>query len=318
MGQAGSVDLHAASDAYLHDLAVVRRLSPATVRAYGGDLRLLVETAIAAGVTEPARIDLELLRNWLWEATQRGEARSTLARRAAAARGWFAWLLEHGHIDVDPSLRLVTPKQGRTLPRVATADAVRDVLDRVGEAAASGDPIASRNSAMLELLYGSGIRVAELCGLDVGDVDLDRRTARVFGKGGKERVVPFGGPAASAIARYVDAARGQLLAAADRARAGAAPAAAQPALLLGARGGRLGARAAYDVVARTLGPALGTTTVGPHTLRHTAATHLLDGGADLRSVQELLGHASLGTTQIYTHVSSERLAAAYRLAHPRA
>jgi len=317
MGQAGSVDLHAASDAYLHDLAVVRRLSPATVRAYGGDLRLLVETAIAAGVTEPARIDLELLRNWLWEATQRGEARSTLARRAAAARGWFAWLLEQGHIDIDPSVRLVTPKQGRTLPRVATPDAVRDVLDRVGEVAASGDPIASRNSAMLELLYGSGIRVAELCGLDVGDVDLDRRTARVFGKGGKERVVPFGGPAASAIARYVDAARAQLLAAAG-ARTGAAPAAAQPALLLGARGGRLGARAAYDVVARTLGPALGTTTVGPHTLRHTAATHLLDGGADLRSVQELLGHASLGTTQIYTHVSSERLAAAYRLAHPRA
>ena len=312
------MDLHAACDAYLHDLAVVRRLSPATVRAYGADLRLLVEAALVAGVAEPDRIDLELLRNWLWEATQRGEARSTLARRAAAARGWFAWLLEHGHIDVDPSLRLVTPKQGRTLPRVATAEAVRAVLDRVGEAAAAGDVLASRNSALLEMLYGSGIRVAELCGLDLGDLDLERRTARVLGKGGKQRVVPFGAPAASAIERYVDAARPQLLLAAARAGSCAPPTAVQPALLLGARGGRLGARAAYDVVARALGPALGTTTVGPHTLRHTAATHLLDGGADLRSVQELLGHASLGTTQIYTHVSSERLAAAYRLAHPRA
>ncbi|NLA08999.1 MAG: tyrosine recombinase XerC [Microbacteriaceae bacterium] len=314
----GGVDLHAARDEYLHDLAVVRRLSPATVRAYGGDLRLLIEAASAAGVTEPARIDLELLRNWLWAATQRGEARSTLARRAAAARGWFAWLLEHGHIDVDPSLRLVTPKQGRTLPRVATADAVRAVLDRVGAAAASGDVIAARDSAMLELLYGSGIRVAELCGLDVGDLDLERRTVRVLGKGGKERVVPFGGPAASAVARYVDAARPRLLAAASGARTEPPLVGAQSALLLGARGARLGARAAYDVVARALGPSLGTTAVGPHTLRHTAATHLLDGGADLRSVQELLGHASLGTTQIYTHVSSERLAAAYKLAHPRA
>jgi len=309
MREARGVDLQAASEAYLHDLAVVRRLSPATVRAYASDLRLLTDTATTAGITTPGAIDLELLRAWLWDATQRGEARSTLARRAAAARGWFAWLLEHGQIESDPSLRLVTPKLGRTLPRVATADAVREVLDAVGEAAASGDIVASRNSALLELLYGAGIRIAEACGLDVADLDLERQTARVLGKGAKERVVPFGGPAATAVRRYMDAARPALFANAKS---------AQPALLLGVRGGRLGARAAYDIVSRALGPALGTSTVGPHTLRHTAATHLLDGGADLRSVQELLGHASLGTTQIYTHVSSERLAAAYKLAHPRA
>ena len=301
MREARGVDLQAASEAYLHDLAVVRRLSPATVRAYASDLRLLTDTATTAGITTPGAIDLELLRAWLWDATQRGEARSTLARRAAAARGWFAWLLEHGQIESDPSLRLVTPKLGRTLPRVATADAVREVLDAVGEAAASGDIVASRNSALLELLYGAGIRIAEACGLDVADLDLERQTARVLGKGAKERVVPFGGPAATAVRRYMDAAKS-----------------AQPALLLGVRGGRLGARAAYDIVSRALGPALGTSTVGPHTLRHTAATHLLDGGADLRSVQELFCLAGPATTQIYTHVSSERLAAAYKLAHPRA
>ena len=319
--QASRVNLHEASDAYLHHLAVVRRLSPATVRAYASDLGQLVDTADAAGIGDVREIDLELLRDWLWRATQRGDARATLARRAAAARGWFAWLLEIERIDNDPSLRLVTPKLGRTLPRVATADAVGQTLDDLRSAAVSGDILAARNSALLELLYGAGIRVAEVCGLDLGDLDLERQTARVLGKGSKERVVPFGRPAAEAVRRYMDTARPALLGAALSTRdrgAVAHEARVESALLLGARGGRLGPRAAYDVVSRTLGPALGSTAVGPHTLRHTAATHLLDGGADLRSVQELLGHASLGTTQIYTHVSSERLAAAYKLAHPRA
>lgn len=329
--QASTVELQRSREAYLQHLAVVRRLSAATVRAYANDLSQLVDAATSAGLTSVHEIDLELLRDWLWQATQRGDSRATLARRAAAARGWFAWMLENEHVVADPSLRLVTPKLGRTLPRVVTADAVTIVLDGLREAATSGDVLASRNSAMLELLYGAGIRVAELCGLDIDDIDLERHTARVLGKGAKERVVPFGRPAADAVHSYLLGARPALLARADLApssgsrdahAAGAvaveAAARAQPALLLGARGGRLGARAAYDVVSRTLGPALGSAAVGPHTLRHTAATHLLDGGADLRSVQELLGHASLGTTQIYTHVSSERLAAAYRLAHPRA
>ncbi|MET0734029.1 MAG: tyrosine recombinase XerC [Microbacterium sp.] len=298
--------LDQAADRYVRHLADVRRLSPATVRAYRSDL---ADLATATGDPELGVIDLEHLREWLWRATQRGDARSTLARRTASARGFFAWAAESGLIAVDPSLRLVAPKRGRTLPKVATADALSMIFDELAAAAAGGDPIALRDHAIVELLYGAGIRVAELCGLDLDDLDSGRRTARVTGKGSKERVVPFGVPAAASIDAYL--VRGRAALAARSADGGAR------AVFLGARGARLGARAAYDVVSRTLGPAVGAS-VGPHALRHSAATHLLDGGADLRTVQELLGHASLGTTQIYTHVSTERLAAAYRLAHPRA
>lgn len=291
-------------------LADVRRLSPSTVRAYRSDL---ADLAAAAGDVELTAVDLETLREWLWRATQRGDARSTIARRTSTARGFFAWAAEEGLVAEDPSLRLVAPKRGRTLPRVATADAVTAILDRLGEAAAEGDPIALRDHALLELLYGAGIRVSEVCGLDVGDLDRDRRTARVLGKGSKERVVPFGGAALRAVDAYLVRGRPALAA---RGAPSEAAASAQ-ALFLGTRGRRLGTRAVYDLVSRTFGPELGGA-VGPHALRHSAATHLLDGGADLRAVQEILGHASLGTTQIYTHVSSERLTATYRLAHPRA
>ena len=184
------------------------------------------------------------------------------------------------------------------------------MLDELSRAASGGDPIALRDHAVLELLYGSAVRVSELCGLDTDDLDPDRRTARVLGKGDKERVVPFGLPASKALEAYLVRGRPALIA-----RRGS-PTGDRP-LFLGVRGARLGPRAVYDLVARTLGPIVGGA-AGPHALRHSAATHLLDGGADLRTVQELLGHASLGTTQIYTHVSSERLAAVYRLAHPRA
>lgn len=299
--------LEEAADAYARQLAEVRRLSPATVRAYRADLADLAE---AVGDVELADIDLEALREWLWRATQRGDARSTIARRTSTARGFFAWAHEERMVTEDPALRLVAPKRGRTLPRVATTDAVAAVLDRVGASAAEGDALALRDHALLEFLYGAGVRVSELCGLDLGDLDRDRRTARVFGKGAKERVVPFGGAAARALDAYLVRARPALLARSTAAQP-------TPAVFLGVRGGRLGTRAVYDVVARALGPELGGA-VGPHALRHSAATHLLDGGADLRAVQEILGHASLGTTQIYTHVSSERLAASYRLAHPRA
>jgi integrase/recombinase XerC len=295
-----------AADAYARALSEVRRLSPATVRAYRGDL---ADLAANAGDVELSELDLEALREWLWHATQRGDARSTIARRTSTARGFFAWAREEGLVPEDPAVRLVAPKRGRTLPRVATADVVSLVLDRAGAVAAEGDPIALRDHALLEFLYGAGVRVSELCGLDVGDLDRDRRTARVLGKGSKERVVPFGGAAARAVDAYLVRGRPSLVS-----RAGSNP---SQAVFLGTRGGRLGTRAAYDVVARALGPELGGA-VGPHALRHSAATHLLDGGADLRAVQEILGHASLGTTQIYTHVSSERLTATYRLAHPRA
>ncbi|MFK4804841.1 tyrosine recombinase XerC [Microbacterium sp. ZW CA_36] len=296
-----------AAESYLRHLAEVRRLSPATVRAYRSDLAGL---AVACGDVDLAVVDLENLRDWLWQAVQRGDSRATIARRTAAVRGFFAWATETGAVASDPSLRLVAPKRGRTLPKVATADALAGVLERLESAAAEGDPLALRDHAMLELLYGAAVRVSELCGLDAGDLDPERRTARVWGKGSKERVVPFGLPALRAVDAYLVRGRPALVA-----RRVDAPATA--ALFLGARGGRIGPRAVYDLVSRELGPELGAQ-VGPHALRHSAATHLLDGGADLRAVQEMLGHASLGTTQIYTHVSSERLAASYRLAHPRA
>ncbi|WP_214467276.1 tyrosine recombinase XerC [Microbacterium flavescens] len=299
-----------AVDAYAAHLADVRRLSPATVRAYRSDLS---DLTTATGDGELADIDLEQLREWLWRATQRGDARSTIARRTSSARGFFAWAVEEKLLEADPSLRLVAPKRGRSLPKVAASDSLTELFDVLRASAAEGDPIALRDHALLELLYGAAVRVSELCGLDLSDIDAERRTVRVLGKGSKERVVPFGGAAARALDAYLVRGRPILRA---RAEGRDAPAGGS-AVFLGVRGGRLGTRAVYDVVSRVLGPELGAA-VGPHALRHSAATHLLDGGADLRAVQEILGHASLGTTQIYTHVSSERLTATYRLAHPRA
>ncbi|UNK69368.1 tyrosine recombinase XerC [Microbacterium sp. H1-D42] len=306
-------------------LEQVRRLSPATVRAYRSDLTDLgralsaqrasadeqagTDSARAASAIELSTVDLEALRDWLWQATQRGDARSTMARRAAAVRSFFGWAHENGLIETDPSLRLITPKRSKTLPVVASQDGIRDLLDAQRAAAADGDAIALRDHAMLEMLYGSGMRVSELCGIDVDDLDLQRRTVRVLGKGSKERVVPFGGPASDAVGAYLTRARPALLTRAP------VPGAA---VFLGARGARIGPRTVYALVTRVLGPIVGAEHVGPHALRHSAATHLLDGGADLRAVQEILGHASLGTTQIYTHVSAERLTASYKLAHPRA
>ncbi|SIT73289.1 tyrosine recombinase XerC [Microbacterium sp. RU33B] len=323
--------LEEAVELYATHLRDVRRLSPATVRAYRSDL-----ADLAACVSPPAAdeidltgIDLEHLREWTWRATQRGDARSTIARRTAAVRGFFAWALDEGLVDADPSARLVAPKRGRSLPRVATAEALSRAFDELAAAGGAGDPLALRDLAVLELLYGSGMRVSELCGLDLDDLDRERRTARVLGKGAKERVVPYGAPAGRALDAYLVRGRPVLRSRADAARADASQPSREQgagemaiidqvrAVFLGARGRRLGARTVYDLVARTLGPIVGGA-VGPHALRHSAATHLLDGGADLRTVQEILGHASLGTTQIYTHVSSERLAASYRLAHPRA
>ncbi|QEW03386.1 tyrosine recombinase XerC [Microbacterium lushaniae] len=298
--------ISAAIDAYLADLESVRRLAPATVRAYRSDLDDLTATI---GDVPLAEVDVEHLREWSWGAAQHGLARSTLARRTAAVRGLFRWAREEGLIESDPTLRLTSPKRGRTLPQVASADALRGVLEALADRAAEGDPVILRDSAVLELLYGAGVRVSELCGLDLDDVDPDRRTVRVLGKGSKERVVPYGGAAARALDGYLVRARPALAARGEDAGA---------ALFLGTRGRRLGVRSVYDLVTRIIGPAVGSAAVGPHALRHSAATHLLDGGADLRAVQEILGHASLGTTQIYTHVSSERLKESYRLAHPRA
>lgn len=295
----------AATELYLDQLAFVRRLSPATVRAYRADL---ADLARSTGDVDLSAVDLEALRQWLWSATQRGEARSTLGRRASAVRSFFAWALDEGHVPADPAVRLVSPKRERTLPVVASAPTLASLLDSLEARAADGDPRTLRDHAILELLYGCALRVSEVCGLNLRDIDSEQRTIRVWGKGSKERVVPMGAPSYRALEAYLVRARPALLSLEGE---------SSGAVFLGARGARIGARAVYEVVRRELAQAA-VTPLGPHSLRHSGATHLLDGGADLRTVQELLGHASLGTTQIYTHVSGERLAATYRLAHPRA
>jgi integrase/recombinase XerC len=203
------MELSAATEAYAAHLADVRRLSPATVRAYRGDLRDLVR---ATEDPDLDVVDLDALRDWLWHATQRGDARATIARRTACARGFFSWALEEGLIPLDPSLRLVAPKRGRTLPKVATASALHDVLDTAQAAGAEGDIVALRDAAILELLYASALRVAELCGADVDDIDRGRRTVRVVGKGSKERIVPYGDPAARALELYLRRGRPALVA----------------------------------------------------------------------------------------------------------
>lgn len=308
-----------AVEGYLAHLSDVRRLSPATVRAYRSDLADLV-----SHLGDPAvdAVDLDELREWQWQASKAGQAKSTAARRISSVRGFFAWAKDEGIFDADASLRLVSPKRGRTLPSVATADTMASVLRSAEEAARDGDPIALRDHALLEMLYGSGARVSEICGLDLDDVDHERLTVRLRGKGDKERVVPFGVPAERALQAYLVRGRPVLRAARADVTADTSPSrsrgTAPRAVFLGARGGRVGPRAVHLLVTRTVGDSIGVDALGPHALRHSAATHLLDGGADLRTVQEILGHASLGTTQIYTHVSTERLRDAYRLAHPRA
>ena len=301
------MQLRAAVEAYLNELTLERGYSRHTIRAYGNDLADLVGFAEALGETDAASLDLETLRDWLWRGSQQGLAASTLGRRVSSARSFTAWLTRSGVTNSDPGLRLRTPRAGRRLPRVLTRGQMDSLLDGLHAQAGEGDPVALRDVAIIELLYASALRVSELVGLDIDDIDRGARTVRVLGKGAKERVVPYGGPAASAIDDYL-----------VRARPALRTEQSGHALLLGARGGRLSTRTVYELVARELRELPGTGPAGPHALRHTAATHLLDGGADLRIVQEMLGHASLATTQLYTHVSTERLRETYRLAHPRA
>lgn len=310
--QAGDMDLGSAIDAFLGHLRDERNFSAETVRAYRSDLATFTAWASRRSVSDVEELDLALLRDWLWASAQDGLAPRTLARRSAALKSFCHWLAATGTTEFDIAARLRTPKSGAHLPSVVQRAQIDEILERLDEEARSGDPIARRDRAVVEVLYASGIRVSELCGLDLGDVDLDRLTVRVIGKGDKERVVPFGVPARAAIVDYLAGSRSILL---DRSEGVAVD---EPALFLGARGRRLGTRSAYTIVQRVLSRTDGIAASGPHSLRHSAATHLLDGGADLRSVQELLGHASLGTTQIYTHVSMERLAQSYRQAHPRA
>jgi integrase/recombinase XerC len=265
-----------------------------------------------------------MLRSWLASMTAAGLQRSTVARRAASARAFTRWLLRTGRVPLDAGLRLRSPKAARPLPGVLrqgqAAELMQVAARRVDEPAdprssggssadstAQDRAVAVRDRAVVELLYATGIRVAELAGLDIGDIDFGRRTVRVLGKGGKERVVPFGLPAEQALTEWLEDGRTALV------RSGTSS-----ELFIGRRGRRIDPRQARQAVHDLLAEVDGAPTMGPHGLRHSAATHLLDGGADLRSVQELLGHATLSTTQIYTHVSVERLRAGHRQAHPRA
>ena len=308
------MQLQAAIDDFALYLSAERGFSEHTVRSYRSDLVALMAFASGRASQSVASVDLELLRDWLWQSSNSGLAKSTLARRAAAARGLFSWLASTHQVDGDPASRLRAPKSDRHLPRVLTRAQIDGLLDGLAARASGGDAIATRDLAIVELLYASALRVSEVVGLDTTDLDLGRMTARVTGKGSKERVVPFGIPARRAIENYLPM-RDELLA---RSPSAAARGASASPLFIGARGARIGSRAIYELIAALLSTLPGSGPAGPHTLRHTAATHLLDGGADLRSVQEMLGHASLGTTQLYTHVSAERLKESYRTAHPRA
>jgi integrase/recombinase XerC len=297
--------------AFGRHLGAERGLSPHTVRAYLGDVGVLLDHACRGGLEDLAALDISAIRAWLAAQHAAGKGRATLARRAAAARAFTAFAHSRGWLDADPGPLLGTPKIVRHLPAVLAQRQMAEVLAAAQSRGPAHDPreaaIEWRDTAIMELLYASGIRVSELCGLDLGDIDDERRMIRVMGKGSRERVVPVGIPAASAVRQWRDAGRPRLV----TGRSG-------PALYLGARGGRLDPRTARRVVHARIAAAGSVPDTGPHGLRHTAATHLLEGGADLRSVQEILGHASLASTQIYTHVSVERLLSAYRQAHPRA
>lgn len=284
-----------------------RGRGPNTVRAYVGDVTDLLEFAAEQGVAELPDLDLAILRAWLAGMDRRGAARSTIARRVAAGRSFSAWAMRQGLVDADPAARLSAPVARRGIPEVLRVGQVEELMAVAGLRADDSTPVHQRDAAILELLYATGMRVSELVGMQCIDLDWSRHTARVLGKGARERVIPFGNPAARALRTWIDQGRVRLL----------GPSSGD-ALFLGARGGRVDARVVRRVVHGLLGHVPDAPDVGPHGLRHSMATHLVEGGADLRSVQEVLGHASLGTTQIYTHVSIERLRSSYDRAHPRA
>ncbi|HEY2315405.1 MAG TPA: tyrosine recombinase XerC [Streptosporangiaceae bacterium] len=277
-----------------------------TRRAYLGDLRSLFGFLDGRGIGLDG-LSLPVLRTWLAAAASAGAARTTLARRTSAIKAFTAWAMRRGLLTTDPAARLQVPKAHRILPAVLRQDQALDAMAAAKSGAEQGDPLALRDRLIVEMLYATGIRVSELCGLDVDDVDTRHRLVRVLGKGNKQRTVPFGVPAADALRAWLTDGRPALVTAESG-----------PALLLGARGRRLDVRQARTVVHQTVSAVNGAPDMGPHGLRHSAATHLLEGGADLRVVQELLGHSSLATTQLYTHVAVSRLRAVHDQAHPRA
>ena len=312
------VELQKAHDGFLRYMALERERSEHTLRAYGSDINNLYAYAIPRGATTLAGLDLTLLRAWLMTLQETGLARATLARRSATIRSFLTWAVRENLIATNPAIRLKSPKREQRLPHILQNNQIERIFQPLPEPPGTPDAktpeptreqlaLADRDRLILELLYATAIRVGELVSLDINDIDMDRRTLRVIGKGNKERTVPFGQPALNAVDDWLRRAR-PVLRKGDSGRA----------LLLGRRGRRLDARQARQVVSDALAALGDTAARGPHALRHSAATHLLDRGADLRAVQEILGHSSLATTQLYTHVSVERLKDSYQKAHPRA
>lgn len=279
-----------------------RGMSENTQKAYESDLTDLLQFLSDTKQT----ITLDSLRDWMWRMSEAGATKSTLARKTSSAKAFTEYLYERGELTEDPGLRLRAPKLERTLPKVASEKSLSDVFSRLSQLASENNPSALRDLCAFELLYATGMRVSELASLDVSDIDFSRRLLRVTGKGNKQRMLPYGEAAARALDSYIRVGRTKF-------ESDNSP----NALLLTSRGKRVGVRQLYSLVANQLSQTA-TGAAGPHTLRHSAATHLLDHGADLRAVQEILGHASLATTQIYTHVSVERLRDAFEQAHPRA
>jgi len=299
-----SISLERAQVEFATYLRSSKGYSPNTLKAYLADLQDL--TLILGSESSAEAITLESLRDWLWRQSEKGASKATIARKSAAARAFTLWLYKAGYIAEDPGLRLRSPKAGRSLPKVVSRESLEQVFSALESRATLDNPSGLRDLAMVELLYATGARVSELAALDLGNVDYSRNIVRLMGKGSKERMVPFGQPARDALDGWLR--HGRNLLAQEK---------TDSAMFLNSRGLRVGVRQIYALVAALL-ENTPTGTAGPHSLRHSAATHLLDGGADLRAVQELLGHASLGTTQIYTHVSIERLKDGYKNAHPRA
>ncbi len=295
-------------DDYGRHLAHERALSAHTVRAYLGDLTAMLFHLQRLGRADLDHATVRDLRSWLANQQTRGASRATLQRRTAAARVFCAWAYQTGRAATDPASALRSPKTVRALPpTLHRRDADRLLTQAAERVREQGGPVGVRDIAILEVLYATGVRVSELCGLDIDDIDQDRRSVRVLGKGSKERTVPLGVPALRALDAWLSIGRPPLA----LPRSGAA-------VFVGERGARIDPRVVRRIVHRALRLVDGAPDLGPHGLRHAMATHLLEGGADLRSVQEMLGHASLATTQIYTHVTSERIQAVFDQAHPRA
>lgn len=290
-------------------LEIEKNRSPNTVRTYKTDLELFLEFASATGIKNLDSLELNTFRLWLADQKKKGSSNSTISRRSSTVRVFSTWAFQKGLIKTDPAVRLISPKVNRTLPNVLAQKQASNLMQTASnlDDEENSVTIRMRDHAVLEVLYSSGIRVSELTGLDIKDLDFTRCTMRVVGKGNKERVVPFGQPAKEAIQTYLTKARAEL-----------ANEKSGNALFLGTRGKRLDTRQVRRILTNAIARVEGLVNVSPHDLRHSAATHMLEGGADLRIVQELLGHSSLATTQKYTHVTIERLREVFANAHPRA